>query len=103
MEKAKDASVFSQLAGAASHVQTPAPFLHGIIKNTLAPAHSLTPEYTSWEKSVDISTFPSDHLVGGGGCQNYIIDGTPLGTEVSAAGRGLSGHQTALRNNILTI
>lgn len=67
MEKAKDGSVFSQLTGAASHVQTPAPFLHGIIKNTLAPAHSLTPEYTSWEESVDISTFPSDHLVGGGG------------------------------------
>lgn len=102
MEKVKDGSLFIQLAGAASHVQIPAPFLHGIIKNTLAPAHSLTPEYTSWEESVDISTFPSDHLVGGV-CQNYIIDGTPLGTEVSAAGRGLSGHQTVLRNNILTI
>jgi hypothetical protein len=50
---------------------------------------------------VDIPTFPFDHLVGGGGCQNYFLDGTPLGTEVSAAGRGLSGYQTVLRNNIL--
>lgn len=99
MEKAKDGSVFSQLAGAANRVQTPAHFLSGTVKNTLAPAHSHTPEYTVWGGSVDIPTFPFDHLVGG--FQNYFIDGTPLGPEVSAAGRGLSGHQTVLRNNIL--
>lgn len=85
--------------GAASHVQIPVHFFSGTVKNTLAPAHSHTPEYTAWEDSVDVSTFPFDHWLGGE--QNYFIDGTPLGTEVLAAGRGLSGHQTVLKNNIL--
>lgn len=45
---------------------------------------------------MDLSTLPS-MITSGGGHQNYFIEDTALGTEVSTAG----GHQTVLRNNIL--
>lgn len=82
--------------GATNCVQILAQSLYGTIRCMLARAHAYTPGYTAWGERVDLSTLPS-MIMSRGACQNYFIEDTALGTEVSTAG----GHQTVLRNNIL--